>query len=157
MPMSQSPADTSSTLRRLLLAVIVLGLCGTGLDLVLLEHYEDPSQFVPLVVIGLTLFVIAGHLAFGGAGTVWVLRSVMAFLLVAGALGVVLHYRGSMEFQIEMDATLSGWDLFTKVLHAKAPPTLAPGVLAQLGLLGLVYTYRHPALTRRSSSSSSGV
>ena len=28
-----------------------------------------------------------------------------------------------------------------------ATPALAPGALAQLGLLGLLYTYRHPALT----------
>jgi hypothetical protein len=27
---------------------------------------------------------------------------------------------------------------------AKAPPALAPAVMAQLGFLGLLYTYRHP-------------
>jgi hypothetical protein len=36
--------------------------------------------------------------------------------------------------------------LFVKVVTAKAPPALAPGVMVQLGLLGLVYTYKHPAL-----------
>jgi hypothetical protein len=45
-----------------------------------------------------------------------------------------------------MDPSLSGWPLFVKVVTAKAPPALAPGVMVQLGLLGLVYTYRHPAL-----------
>lgn len=153
--MAHTAVDTTGTLRRLLLAVIVLGLFGTSLDLVLLAHYEDSLQLVPLVVIALALAVIAGHLVRGGAGTVWALRGVMGIMLAAGALGAALHYRGSLEFQIEMDPTLSGWDLFTKVLHAKAPPTLAPGVMAQLGLLGLVYTYRHPALNRPSSSASS--
>ena len=27
-----------------------------------------------------------------------------------------------------------------------ATPTLAPGAMVELGLLGLAYTYRHPAL-----------
>ena len=64
------------------------------------------------------------------------------------SLGIVLHYRGNLEFQLEIDATQSSWDLFRKVIHAKAPPALAPGAMTQLGLLGLVYTFRHPALSR---------
>jgi hypothetical protein len=151
-----SAGDPAATIRRLLLAVIVLGLCGTAVELVLLEHYEDSSQLVPLFVIGLAIVVIVAHLIRSSSGTVWLLRAVMAFLLVAGGLGVALHYQGSLEFQLEMDATQSGWDLFSKVLHAKSPPTLAPGVMAQLGLLGLVYTFRHPALRRPASSTSPG-
>ena len=145
------PADPSLAIRRFLLAVIVLGLVGTGTELILLTHYEDSAQLVPLFFIALTLVVSAGHDTVGGPGTVLVRRVRMGFLVAAGALGVVLHYQGSMEFQLEMDPTLSGWSLFTKVLHAKAPPTLAPGVMAQLGLLGLIYTYRHPALRARRS------
>ena len=30
-----------------------------------------------------------------------------------------------------------------KVLEAKVPPALAPGVMIQLGLIGLAYTYRY--------------
>ncbi len=143
--------DPLSTIRRFLLAVLVLGLVGTGAELILLAHYEDSAQLVPIFFIGLTLVVIAAHVTIGGAGSVLLLRIMAGFLLATGALGVVLHYQGSMEFQLEMDPTLSGFALLSKVLHAKAPPTLAPGVMAQLGLLGLVYTYRHPAV--RSSSS----
>jgi len=145
------PGDPLSAIRRFLLAIIVLGLVGTGAELILLAHYEDSAQLVPLFFIALTLIVIAAHVTVGGAGSILLLRVTMGFLLAAGALGVIFHYQGSMEFQLEMDPTMSGWTLFTKVLHAKAPPTLAPGVMAQLGLLGLVYTYRHPAI--RSSSS----
>ena len=145
------PGDPLSAIRRFLLAIIVLGLVGTGAELILLAHYEDSAQLVPLFFIALTLIVIAAHVTVGGAGSILLLRVTMGFLLAVGALGVIFHYQGSMEFQLEMDPTMSGWILFTKVLHAKAPPTLAPGVMAQLGLLGLVYTYRHPAI--RSSSS----
>ena len=64
-------------------------------------------------------------------------------LLIAG---VWLHCRGNLEFQLDIDASQSAWTLFWKVLRAKAPPALAPGALIQLGLLGLVFTYKHPAL-----------
>ena len=151
--MRQNGAADISAIRRFLLAIVVLGLSGTGLELILLEHYEDSWQALPLFFIGLTLVVIGVHAVGGGAGTVRLLRVMMSFLLIAGAAGVVLHYQGSLEFQMEMDPTQSGWALFTKVLHAKAPPALAPGVMAQLGLLGLLYTYRHPALSRNSTAS----
>ncbi|MBK9241167.1 MAG: hypothetical protein IPL75_13080 [Acidobacteria bacterium] len=62
----------------------------------------------------------------------------MLLLMVAGATGSVLHYRANMEFQLEMDPTMGGMALLLKVLHAKAPPALAPGNMALLGLLGLV-------------------
>jgi hypothetical protein len=76
------------------------------------------------------------------------LQIAMVLLIVGGALGVVMHYQGNVEFQREVDPTLHGWPLFAKAIRAKAPPALAPGSMAQLGLLGLVYTYRHPALKR---------
>ena len=151
--MSLDPsADPSSAIRRFLLAIIVLGLLGTGAELILLAHYEDSAQLVPLFFIALTLVVIIAHVTVGGAGSLLLLRVMMGFLIAAGALGVVLHYQGSLEFQLEMDPTQSGWTLFSKVLHAKAPPTLAPGVMAQLGLLGFVYTYRHPAARPRQGA-----
>ena len=65
-------------------------------------------------------------------------------LVVFGGLGMVLHYRGGLEFQADMDPTLSRWQLFWKVVHMQAPPALAPGLLVQLGLLGLISTYRDP-------------
>jgi hypothetical protein len=140
----------TQSIRRLLLAIIVLGLVGTATELVLLEHYEDSWQLVPLFFIAATLVVIAVHAVNGSAGTIYVLRILMGFSILAGLLGVGLHYRGNAEFQLEMDATQTAWQIFQKAIHAKAPPALAPGVMAQLGLLGLLYTYRHPALTRGS-------
>ena len=38
--------------------------------------------------------------------------------------------------------------LFWKAMAAKTPPALAPGAMTQLGLLGLAYAFRHPALGR---------
>src|SRR5258708_22626477 len=44
-------ADRIELLRRWILIILVLGLLGTVTELVLLEHYEQPTQFVPLVLI----------------------------------------------------------------------------------------------------------
>ena len=135
-------------LRRLLLALLVFGLFGTATELLLLGHYDGPAQLIPLALIVVAGSTVAAHAVTGSARTVRVLRVVMACFVVAGLAGVVLHFRGNLEFQLDMDPAASKWDLFRKVVRAKAPPALAPGAMAQLGFLGLIYAYRHPALSR---------
>ena len=139
-------SDASSALRRLLLLVVTLGFLGTAADLILLEHYEDSWQMIPLFLIAVALLTIGAYSATGSAVTIRVLQLVMVFCLIAGVIGFGLHYQGNLEIQMDMDPTLSQWELFKKVIHAKAPPALAPAAMAQLGLLGLVFCYRHPAL-----------
>jgi len=156
MPAVPPVADPYPVLRRYLLALLAFGLVGTGTELLLMGHYEDPWQLVPLGLVAVALVVIAAHAMGGSARSVHVLRAVMGLLMLGAAAGIVLHYRGNLEFQIDMDPTASQWELFKKVVRAKAPPALAPGVLAQMGLLGLIYTYRHPAL-RRGSRLTTGV
>ncbi len=82
----------------------------------------------------------------GSARAVTAFRIAMVLVVCTGLLGVLMHYNGSREFQIEMDPALTGWALFVKVMRAKAPPTLAPAAMLQAGLVGLLYTWRHPAL-----------
>ena len=143
-------------LRQLLLALLALGLVGVSVELAMLEHYEDAPMFVPFAALAVGLAAVALHATAGTAATVRVLQAAMAALIVSGLAGIALHYQGSLEFQIDMDPTMSRWDLFWKVLHMKAPPTLAPGILVQLGLLGLATTYRHPAVDRRARSLPTG-
>jgi len=47
----------------LVLGVLVIGLIGTVTELVLLEHYEQPLQFVPLLLIVIGVVVLAWHAA----------------------------------------------------------------------------------------------
>ena len=145
----------TSPLRRLVLAILTFGLFGVLADLVALKHFEDSWQLVPLVLIALAFGTIAWYLVGGGAPSVRLLQFLMVFFVVAGVMGVVLHYRGNMEFQLEIDPSQRGWDLFTKVIQAKAPPAFAPGAMAQLGLLGLAYAFRHPAFGQKTASESS--
>ena len=135
-------------LRWLVLALLTFGMIGTGIDLLLLDHYEDIWQLPPL------LLVVAGLAAAAAVGTrpaAWsiaALRWTMILFVVSGIAGIALHYSGNREFQREMDPALAGWPLVVKVLTAKAPPALAPASMIQLGLLGMLFTYRHPARFR---------
>ena len=68
----------------------------------------------------------------------------MSLFLLSSVLGLGLHFRGAAEFQLEIDPSMPRWEMFKKVMRAKAPPVLAPGVMLQLGLIGLVYAHRYP-------------
>ena len=53
-------------LRLLLLAVLVVGLLGTDVDLFLLAHYEDPLQFTPFFIIAVCLVAAGWHAVSAG-------------------------------------------------------------------------------------------
>ena len=69
----------------------------------------------------------------------------MLVFVGAGLLGLVLHFKGNVEWALERNPELGGMTLIWKALTG-ATPALAPGALAQLGLLGLAWSYRHPAV-----------
>src|SRR5205823_3914227 len=140
--------NTVSVIRRWLLAALGLGLVGSGVELILLEHYETPVQFVPLVSIALALAVLIWHRVKGDALSIRALQATMVLFLVAGIAGTGFHLWGAAEFQLEIDRSQSRWEIFKKAMRSKAPPVLAPGLMLQLGLVGLAYAYRHPALDR---------
>ena len=142
-------------MRRLILLLLVVAMLGTGTDLMLLDHHEGVWQIVPLVAIALGVGSAVAVAVNGGHGAVAAMRIVMGLFIVAGFLGIGLHYLGNREFQREMDPNQQGWELFVKVITAKAPPALAPAAMIQMGLLGLLFTYQHPAL-RRGASERSG-
>jgi hypothetical protein len=132
--------------RRILLGILVLGVVGISAELLLLSHTEDASQWIPLVLNDLTL-VMSGVVFFRPASVnIRLFQLVMLLMIISGGVGMYLHLQANMEFQLEMDATLAGWALLKKSLVAKAPPALAPGAMMQLGLIGLAYTFKHPAL-----------
>lgn len=147
---SRPPLDTLAIVRRWMIALLVAGLAGTEVELLLIEHYEDGWQLVPVVLLALAGGVLVWHAIAGGAASLRAFRIVMACCVAAGVAGLVLHFRGNLEFQLEIDASQPRWELFKKVMRAKAPPALAPAIMAELGFLGLVYAYRHP-LRRRPS------
>ena len=149
--------EPSVTLRRLLLWLLLLGLAGVAMELTLLKHYEDTRMLLPFVAMTVAAAGATMRLARPSPGTVWWLRASMMPMMAAGATGAYLHYLGGVEFQADMDPTLSRWQLFWKVIHMQAPPMLAPGVLVQFALLGLVSTYRDPLTVVSRADSAKGV
>lgn len=129
---------TSRAASRALLAILGLAVCGTLLELVLLEHYEDWQQWIPLGALALTACVLLWEALASSHASQRVLRVLLWTLLVAGAAGVVLHVRGNLEFEQELNPGLAGIPLWTEVLRG-ATPALAPGALIPFGLLGLLY------------------
>ena len=126
-------------LQRLLLLVLALGILGTGTELVLIGHTEETLQVIPLAVLGAGLVSAGFFHARPTGGGVQQFRAVMGLFIVAGVLGIILHYRGNAEFELEMRPTMAGLDLIWNSLTG-ATPALAPGSMIPLGLIGLIAT-----------------
>ena len=139
------------SIRQLLLALVFIGIVGLEIELALLRHAESFSQWIPHVVLLLGLLSTLIVFLRPGPATLRFFQLVMLIFLIVGVLGVYLHYRGNVEFALERDPSLTGARLLWKSLRG-ATPALAPGALSQLGLLGLLYGYRHPALAGQSAA-----
>ena len=142
-----------TVLRKLLLVTLVVSLVGTFTELLLLEHFEDVWQWAPLAVLGAALATLAWHGLDRGPASLNVLRGLMVLCIVSGAVGVLLHYKGNVEFELEMYPDLSGWQLFKDSMMG-ATPALAPGAMLQIGLVGLAWTFRHPAFKPHKDANS---
>ena len=138
----------SDAARRILMTILILGIAGISLELWLLAHTEDVYQLIPLLIAGFAVAAAALVSLRPSMGTVRLFQAVMILMLLSGVVGMVLHFQVNTEFQLEMDPALKGMALFQKAILAKTPPALAPGAMIQLGLIGLAYTFRHPALAR---------
>jgi hypothetical protein len=136
----------NASVRQLLLGLVFLGIVGLQVELALLRHAESATQWIPHVTLMIGLLATAAVYFRPSPGTLRAFQAIMLAFLVVGALGVFLHLRGNVEFALERDPSLSGVPLFWKALRG-ASPALAPGALAQLGLLGLLYCYQRPAVS----------
>ena len=133
-----------TALRRVLAALFLFGSVGTAAELVLLEHYEDAWQYAPLLLIGLGCAVLAVLAVRPSAIGLRLFQLTMLAFIASGIAGIVLHYQGNVEFELELQPGASGFHLFWESMKG-ATPVLAPGTMALLGAIGLTYTYRHPA------------
>ena len=149
----QAP-DTGARLRTFVLVVFVVGVLGTAGELVLLGHFEDTWQQAPLALLPLGLLAAAWQRVTRRRLGARVFQCVMAAFVASGLAGLWLHYHGNAEFEVEMYPAIGGWELVREALSG-ATPALAPAAMIQLGLLGLVCTYRHPALESAARAAAS--
>jgi hypothetical protein len=137
--------NTSTLLRRILLATLAFGAVGMIAELYLLEHTESATQWIPLVLL-IAILIASGwvYLKPSPLG-LRIFQGIMLLSALGGMWGVWEHLQGNLEYVREIDPSLGGFSLIWKALHRGAP-TLAPGVMVQLALLGLAFTFRHPVL-----------
>ena len=131
--------------RRLLLVILAIGVLGTGSELLLLGHIEDFEQWIPLILLAASLVAIGIWVTRRRRWSLRAFQVTMVLFVLAGPVGIWHHYESNVEFELEMTPTMSGFKLFTEAMTG-AMPALAPGAMTQLGLLGLLYAFRHPAL-----------
>jgi hypothetical protein len=129
------------------MATLVLGLTGTVTELLLLEHFEDATQWIPIVLIAVALVVLCAHAVARSRATVRSVQGTMLVFIASGLVGTWLHYKGNADFEIEITPAMAGWELFAASMMG-ATPVLAPGTMIQLGLIGLAWSLGHPALRR---------
>jgi hypothetical protein len=135
-----------SAMRRFLLWTLAFGAAGMMTELLLIGHDESASQLVPLLLLASGVVMAVVVFAVPRPSTLRVLQALMGAFLVSGVIGVGLHYHGNEEFELEMYPALTGLELVSKTFTG-ATPVLAPGSMSLLGIVGLVFTYRHPLLT----------
>lgn len=136
--------DTGAALqafRRLILAVVVVGIAGIGAELILLEHWESPLQWTPFIGMGAATLVITAAGMRPTRRRVLALRAMMLALIVTGAAGMWLHWQSNLLLELEMNPAAAGWPLVRRVLFG-GTPLLAPGAVMHLGLIGLASTWR---------------
>jgi hypothetical protein len=137
--------------RRLLIGLVLLGTLGLIAELLLMEHFDGWQMWIPLVVLALGL-AVSGVAALRPTGSmVRIFQALMGMFVLTGLLGLWLHYRGNEAFELEIAPATSGFALVWKAMRG-AVPTLAPGALVQLGLLGLIWGYDHPATRARATT-----
>jgi hypothetical protein len=116
-----------------MLGLVVLGTTGLAVELVVLEHYTDWNQLIPVVVSGSGLLAAVCVALAPGLLTLRVWQFTMLLFVGTGITGITMHA-----------------DVVSETVD---PPLLAPGLFVQLGLLGLLYTFRHPTSAEGDSHS----
>lgn len=140
-----SQQKVSQQLRRFLLGVVAVIFLVTVFELILLDHTEEPLQWIPFIVSGIGLVSVIGVWSMPGQTSILVLRWVMVAVVLASLVGVYLHFSGNLAFTREINPSFSLSESIWPAMKGSYP-LLAPGILTLAGALGLAATYRHPVL-----------
>ena len=143
--MDQLGESSESGLRKALIWLFLLGAVGLEAELLLLGHWEDWTQWIPLILLGIGIGAAVWALISRGTTRIRFMHWVGIVYVAGGILGVWLHFSGNRLFELEMYPTIKGWKLIVEAMTG-ATPALAPGAMLQLGLIALIYAFRHRAL-----------
>ena len=157
-PGSPAPDRTATTLRRGLLGLAGAGVIGTAAELAITRHWEAPVQLVPWVALACITASLVGMVTTPNRSTVLTARWTGLLLAATGLYGVIDHVATNVSAG-PLDAQYGGrWDSMSTLGHWWAAanggvgpaPTLAPAVLAQIGLCLALATVGHPSVDNRA-------
>lgn len=129
-----------SLVHRGLLWVLLVGLVGLEVELFLLKHTDGVWQIVPLVLLGAGLLMVAWYATNRSTLSARALQGAMWLYIASGAAGTVLHFKGNVVYEQESNPGLTGRELYRSAVQGSTP-TLAPGAMIQLGLVGLIVVF----------------
>jgi len=133
-----------------LAAILIFGLVGIEIELFLLKHTDGFWQLLPVALVGATVVIAVWAAVRPTPASLGIFRAAMGVFFVVGLVGVYQHFTGNVGYEKESNPGLAGAELY-KLAAMGSTPVLAPGVMLQLGLIGLLYTYRHPAIIRKET------
>jgi len=112
---------------------------GTGTELLLIHHYEDVWQLIPIILLSVSLIIFFIFLNTPNRTIPSLFKVLLIACIASGFLGSYFHLQANIEFALELNPSLSGWALLVKSFTG-AFPALAPGSMIVFGLLGYLYT-----------------
>ena len=141
-------------LRRALLVLAGGGVAAVAFELASTRHWDSAVQLVPWVALGVCAIALALVAARPRRTAIRAARALLALVVAASVYGVITHVDANFDAgpldgtygpRWEATAVLTRvWWAFTQTVGPS--PVLAPAALAQVGLLVLLATWRHPAL-----------
>ncbi len=143
-----TPTVIEGRLRRALLLLSAFMFGGSLVELWLVDHTGEPVQYIPFVLCGLGLIVVAAVLIAPQRRTLYALRGVMLVVVVGSLIGMYEHLEGNFAFELEIRPGATAGDVVMQALKG-ANPLMAPGMLAVAAALALLATYYHPQLVRQ--------
>jgi len=152
--MREGADSTAALLRRALVALVVLGVIGVGVELVLLRHWKDPLQLIAFGGLLTLALALLGLRTRTSARAIRAVRALATVGLIVGTLGLGVHAWANYD-AAPLDARVSQtWDATSEPVRwllaltdsVGPAPTMAPAALSFVALALLAATIRHPAL-----------
>jgi uncharacterized membrane protein YczE len=152
-------ADDASVLRRSLIGLVVIAICGLTAELLVERHWGTAVRLVPWFALVALAYAALLLMRRPTAAAVRRARLLAGAVMIAAAVGIALHINenyvaGPLDQRYEqlwagMSEVERWWAAFSKAVGPA--PTFAPAALALEALVLLVATQRHPALREQGT------
>jgi hypothetical protein len=154
---------TAELLRKFLLWLAAASAAGTAVELAILRHWRGLDQLVPWAMLAIAAVTIALVMRRPTPGVLKAARVVGTVVALSALVGVYEHVSANYHDGARSRATAAAWATMSEPARwlaaldgsaGQAPP-VAPGVLAQVGVLLVFATVGHPVRERVSGTGQS--